>query len=151
MRRKEKEITDRSAIDAVIKRAEFCHLALTDGEQPYVVAMNFGHKDSTLYFHTAPEGRKIDLIRKNPKVCFLCYVDIETVESDEACGWTMKYKSVIGEGRARIIDDPQAKIKALDIVMEHYSDQAFTYSEKALEKMVIVEVKISRLTGKQSL
>jgi nitroimidazol reductase NimA-like FMN-containing flavoprotein (pyridoxamine 5'-phosphate oxidase superfamily) len=50
MRRSEKEITERSAIDEIINRCLVCRLALSDGGIPYVIPMNFGYEGNTLYF-----------------------------------------------------------------------------------------------------
>ncbi|MBU0755793.1 MAG: pyridoxamine 5'-phosphate oxidase family protein, partial [Planctomycetes bacterium] len=147
MRKTEREIKDHAAKVAVLEKAEICHLALTDGKTPYVVPLNFGYKDDALYFHAAPEGRKIDLIEKNDNVCFLCYADLELVRTKKACGWTMHYQSVIGFGKARIITDPGAKKAGLDLLMSHYGDPPFSYAEGVVDKMVIIEVKIESLTG----
>ncbi|MHC4943286.1 MAG: pyridoxamine 5'-phosphate oxidase family protein [Planctomycetota bacterium] len=150
MRRKEREITDRDTIDIILHSAPICHLALADKDQPYVVPMNFGYDGEALYFHCAPEGRKIDILNRNPKVCFVCYSDLEMEQADKACGWTMKYQSVIGFGRASIITDKEGKKEALDIIMNHYADGSFTYEDKAVDKMVIIEVMVDEVTGKQS-
>ena len=53
---------DGAAIEEVIARAPVCRLALSDNGEPYVVPMNFGYSDGVLYFHGAPNGRKIDII-----------------------------------------------------------------------------------------
>ena len=144
MRKREREIRDLGAMEAVIKKARVCRMALADGDRPYIVTLNFGYEDETLYFHSAPEGRKIDILRRNDRVCVAFDSDKELVENDRACGFTMHYRSVIGFGRASLIEDPAAKIRALDVIMRHYSDKRFTYDEGALEKVLIIKVKLDR-------
>ena len=65
MHRNEREITDKKDIDDIIRRCRVCHLAMCDEGQPYVVPLNFGYDGGFLYFHAAPEGRKIDIIKRN--------------------------------------------------------------------------------------
>ncbi|MCG2777827.1 MAG: pyridoxamine 5'-phosphate oxidase family protein, partial [Desulfobacterales bacterium] len=121
MRRKEKEITDKTAMESIILRSSVCRLALSEENRPYIVPLCFGYEDDTLYFHSAREGRKLDILRKNNKVCCEFDIDNEIVEADDACGWSMKYQSVIGAGKGSIIDDIESKRKALNIIMQHYS------------------------------
>jgi nitroimidazol reductase NimA-like FMN-containing flavoprotein (pyridoxamine 5'-phosphate oxidase superfamily) len=72
------------------------------------------------------------------------------VEADDACGWSMKYQSVIGFGKGSIIDDMESKRKALNIIMQNYSRNSYEYPEKTVKKIVIIKVKIEHMTGKQS-
>ena len=43
MRRNEKEIKDLSVIESIIKKAKVMRLALCDGNQPYIIPLNFGY------------------------------------------------------------------------------------------------------------
>jgi hypothetical protein len=65
MRRSDKEIKDPQIIQKIFKDAEVCRIALCDGEKPYLVPMNFGYSENRLYLHSATDGRKIDILRKN--------------------------------------------------------------------------------------
>ena len=152
MRRKENEITDRSAIESIIHGSSICRLALSEDDHPYIVPLNFGYKDKTLYFHSAREGKKLDMLRKNNKVCFEFDIDGGLLESDtdNACEWGFKYRSVIGFGKASLIDDPESKRRAFDVIMQHYSDSSLSYKESAIKKVVIIKVEIEDMTGKQS-
>jgi nitroimidazol reductase NimA-like FMN-containing flavoprotein (pyridoxamine 5'-phosphate oxidase superfamily) len=150
MRRKEKEITDKTAIESIILKSSVCRLALAEGDRPYIVPLSFGYKDDTLYFHSAREGRKLDILRKNNKVCFEFDIDHEIVEADDACKWTMKYHSVIGAGKGSIIDELESKRKALNIIMQHYSRNSHAYPDNTVKKIVIIKVEIEHMTGKKS-
>ena len=150
MRRTEKEITNESAIQSIIRESLVCRLSLSDGAHPYVVPLCFGYEDGALYFHVAQEGRKIDIIRKNRNVCFEFDLDIEVIKSRDACGWGVKYTSVIGFGKAVLIDDLEEKKKALDIIVRHYAGRKYPLSEKALHSTAVIKVEVESLTGKQS-
>jgi len=150
MRRKDKQINDISAMEDILSRATVCRLALCEDNRPYVVPLCFGYKDNALYFHCAEQGKKLDILRKNNNVCFEVDIDHETIKADQACEWGMKYKSVIGSGKAVFVEDAESKRKALDIIMQNYSEGAFEYSEEAVKKTVVIKVEIESMTGKQS-
>ena len=151
MLRPEKEITDPAALADIIRRAQVCHLGMCKDNQPYVVPLNFGYEDGALYMHCAQVGMKLDFLCANDRVCFELEVDAALVTGPGPCECSMKYRSVIGFGKANIIDDVDEKRKVLDIIMRHYVEaETYEYAEKALQKTVIIKVEISSMTGKQS-
>jgi hypothetical protein len=150
MRRKEKEITDPTAIDAVINRAIVCRIALSENNTPYIVPVCFGYKDRTLYFHCASEGKKLDILRHNPAVCFEIDEGVELKKDALACNWGMRYKSVIGSGNAVVLESMREKETALSIIMAHYSNEAFSFPQESIAKITVVKIAVETLTGKQS-
>lgn len=150
MRRKDKEISDESGIEAIIKKTNVCRLGMVNGNKPYIVPLCFGYHDNVLYFHGSLKGRKIDLIRKNPNVCFEFDLITETIESENACDWSIKYQSVIGFGKAVFIESSNEKRKALSIIMGQYSDQPFQFPENMLKATAVIKVEIESMTSKHS-
>ena len=150
MRRKDKEIVDRGEIEAILHRADICRLAMADEAGPYVVPLNFGFSDQSLYFHSAHKGRKIDMLKKDPRVCFECDLDVEVVSGEKACDWGTYFKSVIGFGRARFVADIEAKKKALNIIMKHYAGKSFEFSADDVNQVTIICVDIEKMTGKRA-
>ena len=148
MRRKDKHITDTDAIRGILRKARVCRLAMVDGDSPYVVPLSFGFHDGTLYFHTALKGKKIDLLRKNPRVCFEVDTVVETVEAEAPCEWTFRYQSVIGFGRARFLEDPEEKRRGLEVIFRHYAGRAETFSDEKIRATEIIRVDIETMTGK---
>jgi len=150
MRRKEKEITYPPDIEDIVNRSPFCRLAMSDNGVPYVVPLCFGYKDNKFYLHSAREGRKMGILRENNRVCIELDNDCEIQRDNDACSWSMKYRCVIGFGRASIIDDDKEKREAFDVIMDHYSGSRHRYREKKLEGSIIIKVVIEKMTGKQS-
>jgi len=150
MRRKDKAIVELAEIEQILRKAFVCRLGLTDGHRPYIVPLSFGFKNNTLYFHSAPEGKKIEMLRKNSKVCFEFDVDHEVVADEEACKWGMKYRSVIGFGKASIVEDIQEKKEGLNAIMEHYEGGTYEYPEAAISNILVIKVEIESMTGKKS-
>jgi nitroimidazol reductase NimA-like FMN-containing flavoprotein (pyridoxamine 5'-phosphate oxidase superfamily) len=149
MRRKEKQITDKKQMEQILAQAQVCRLAMVDQGQPYVVPLNFGYGNGSLYFHSAPEGRKIDVLKADPQVCFEVDEMVKMNKAAAACDWGVSFKSVIGTGTARILDTPAEKKAGLDIIMAHYSGRSFDYPEEKLAKTAVVQVTIHEMTGKQ--
>jgi hypothetical protein len=150
MRRNEKEIKDLAEIERVLRRSQICRLGLCDRGIPYVIPLCFGYKDKTLYFHCAQKGRKLDIIRDNNNVCFEVETDLELVRHEEACKWDFKYRSVIGFGKASLVEGLKAKKEAFAIIMAHYSDEKHDIPETNLNGVAIVRIDIQSLTGKSA-
>lgn len=150
MRRKDKEITDNRIIEEILSSSEICRLAIMDKEVPYIVPLNFGYSDNHLYFHTASGGRKIDLLRINPKVCFEIEYSSEIIKKELSCNWTTKYRCVIGYGTIEIIDNPDLIREGLCRIMEHYGRSENVFDEKNLKRVLLLKLKISSISGKQS-
>jgi uncharacterized protein len=149
MRRKDREIKSKEDIESVIRKSLVCRLGMADENGPYIVPLSFGYADGCLFFHSAKEGRKLNMLRKNNKVCFEFDMAGEMVKGDKACDWGMKFKSVIGFGNAFIVDDTLSKKAALDVIMAHYSAGAFEYDEKKLDRTVVIKIEIESMTGKE--
>lgn len=150
MRRNEREIRDRTEIDAIIRRSQVCRLGLSDHGQPYVVPLCFGYDGQALYFHCAKEGRKLEILRQNPRVCFEFDIVEGLVEADQGCGWSVGYQSVIGFGTAHLLEDAAAKRHALDLLMAQYSERRFSFSPEVLARTAVVRIEIESLAGKRS-
>jgi len=149
MRRKDKEIKDKAEIERIIQKALVCRVALSDGDSPYVFPVCFGFKDGTIYFHSAQEGKKIEILRKNNKVCFELDIDTELVEGEGGCDWGIRYSSVIGFGTASFIKDIEEKKKALHVLLEHYSDKAYEFPEPSLNQVAVIKIRVESMTGKK--
>ena len=150
MRRHDKEITDRSLIDSVIDKACVCRLALVDDNRPYIIPVCFGYDGTALYIHGASEGTKIGILEKNNAVCFELEGECDIVEADQACNWSVKYRSVVGFGKAFFIADAKEKRLALDTIKNHYTTRSFDYPDKAFMNTTVIKIEIEHITGKQS-
>ena len=151
MRRKDKEITDQEIIRHILANSSICRIGLTDGETAYIVPLNYGFSSGALYFHAAPNGKKMDLLKKNNRVCFEIEYAQEIVKGQEPCDWTTRYRSVIGYGEVEVITGHEEKKKGLDVIMAHYGKSGENrYDEASLARMVILKLTITGVTGKES-
>ncbi len=151
MRRSDKEIKDPGEIEAILQEAMVCRIAMAASDHPYIVPVNFAVSDHHLYFHCAKSGKKIDMLRGNSSVCFEVDIPGDLVCGETACSWGMKYKSVIGFGQAYFIEGVGEKKKALDILMKKYAERgSFDYADDALDKVLVIGVRIETISGKKS-
>jgi uncharacterized protein len=148
MRRKDKEITDRNAIDGIIHQCKVCRLALCERGQPYVVPLNFGYDGSDLYFHSANDGKKMDILRQNNRVGFEFDILHEIVTAETPCKWGARFESVVGTGIAEFIESKQGKSKALECILGQYGGSFKEFRDSALASVSVFRVKIVTITGK---
>lgn len=138
-------------LETIIKKCESCTLSMTDLQgKPYAVPMNFGYQDGVLYLHAAPDGKKIEILKKQPSVCVSFSTDHELrwQHSEVACSYSMRYRSVLLFGNVSFIADVEQKQVALDVIMRHYTDQTYKYSLPALENVCVMQVVADQMEGR---
>jgi nitroimidazol reductase NimA-like FMN-containing flavoprotein (pyridoxamine 5'-phosphate oxidase superfamily) len=151
MRRKDREVTDRGTMDAILRSNNVCHLAMVDDGLPYVVPMTYTYDGTNLFFHSAREGRKIDALRRDGRVCFSVHDGFQPAAADQVCLKATRYRSVIGTGAATFVDDDEEKRAALDMLMEQtYGPGPRAYVLEQVEKIIIIKVRIEALSCKIS-
>lgn len=153
MRRSERQVSDPSQIQAILSQCKVLRLAMIDGARPYVVPLNYGYQMqgdcATFYFHCARQGRKLDLLRRNPNVC----VELDcghklTSGGDVACRYGYCYQCVIAEGTAMELTDPVQKIEALEILMRCQTERDFTITEAQAETVSVWRIDVTQLSAK---
>ena len=150
--KREREVTDRSEIMDILDRSKVVHLAMVDGDEPYVVPMNYGYEMNgdklTIWLHGAPQGRKIDLMKQNPKVFFEMDCDITPFEGDVACRYGITYSSIMGRGTATIVEDPEERKHGLVVLMQTQTDKDFTFDDKIIKVVSVIRIDVAEYTAK---
>jgi uncharacterized protein len=153
MRRNDRQVVGIKEMEKIISRCQVCHLALSDPDgQPYALALNFGYQPGSppvLYFHCAKEGRKLNLIRANPRAAFIIDRALELITGPMACDWGMNYESVMGTGGITIVTDPEERRRGLDLIMAHYGNPSPAYFPASLEDTLVLKLTITEMTGKR--
>jgi nitroimidazol reductase NimA-like FMN-containing flavoprotein (pyridoxamine 5'-phosphate oxidase superfamily) len=149
MRRHDREITDRSEMESLLNEAKVCRLGCDDNGMPYIVPVSFGYRDGVIYIHSALEGRKITLLKKNPACCIEVDECLSIVRTEKPCNWGMRYRSVICTGKAHFITDTDEKRDGLNCIMQHYGAEYHPFSEKELEGVYVIRIEITDMTGKK--
>jgi hypothetical protein len=147
MRRKDREVTDPAEINKIIAEAKVCHLAMVDDGEPYVVPVNFGYDNNCLYFHCALQGRKIDILKRDNRVCFNI---IGSMEVTDAASCKVRYRSATGTGTAAIVTDNEEKIRGIRAVMKQITGVEFDIPRKSLDTTLVVRIDIREMKGKKA-
>ena len=150
MRRSDKEIKDDGVIQDILKNSEICRIAMIDGADPYIVPLNYAYSNNSFYIHSAPEGRKIEVLKRNNRVCFEIEYSSEVIVTGPPCKGSVKYRSVIGYGKINIATDSVTKRLGLDLLKAKYGGTDGEYEKDSFEKIVMLVLSIDKVSGKQS-
>lgn len=148
MRRHDRQVTDPEQIDDILGRAEVVRVAMAVDNEPYIVTLNYGYADGALYMHSANKGRKLDMMRANPRVCFTVDVDYGLKKADEACKWGVNYRSVVGYGRASVVEDMAGKKAALAVLMGHFDEADYDFPDANVKPVSVIRIDIEEMTAK---
>ena len=154
MRRKDREVTEADQIDAAVRSCDCCRVGFADEGTVYIVPLNFGYSTSEggriFYFHGASEGKKMDLIRKNPDVGFELDTGHGLSLSETGCGCSFRFRSVIGRGKAALVENPEEKLAALRILMEQYGGKRdWTFDENVVRHTAVWKLTVEEISCKQ--
>ena len=153
MRRSDREIKNIEEIMAVMRQCDVCRLALNDDGYPYIVPLNFGFTDDAgkieLFFHSAAEGHKLDLIRKDARAAFEMDTEHRLQYFEDKGYCTYAYASVMGRGRITILPDEE-KPAALRTIMDHYHPGENAYfNPAAMPRTTVYKLTVEEITGKR--
>ncbi len=152
MRRVDREITEFSEMIAIMRKCTVCRIALHDTPFPYIVPMHFGmeveNEQVMLYLHGAGEGKKLNLLAKNPNVAFEMDCEQQLITSETACGCSMAYESVIGQGKLEIVSDEEKK-HGLTALLRQFQLESLPMQVGAIQRTTVLKLTVEQLTGKR--
>ncbi len=154
MRRMDRAILGKEKQRAILDCCKVCRVALQDQEELYIVPLNFGYcweeEYPVLYFHSAGEGRKISIIYGEPRVCVEMDCGHALKEAEEACGYGFYYQSLIGWGKASIVEETEEKKRALSLLMCQQTGKNFDFTDVMTEQVTVFRIRLDRMTAKSS-
>ena len=152
MTKREYKITDETQIRGILDTARVLRLGISVDNEPYIYPMNYGYTLENgvlrLYLHSAVKGNKLDLLRKNPNVCFELDCDNVPFEGKVACQYGLSYSSVSGRGRAVIVDDVPEKLEAMSVLMKTQTGKDFTFNERLVSIVAVIRLDVTEYTAK---
>lgn len=157
IRRQDRAVEDQAWMEAFLQRASFGTLATALHDQPYVHANLFVYDPQrrTIYLHSASEGRTIDNVRLNPKVCFTVAEMGRLLPQPQARGFSVEYGSVVVFGVARLVNEPDEMLHGLRLLMEKYAPHLqpgidyHPLSEAELEGVAVYCIEIASWSAKR--
>lgn len=170
MRRKDREM-DREFGIKIIDKAQYGVVSMVDGEKAYGLPLSLVRNGDFLYFHSAKEGRKVDVLDKNPNVSIVfvgdknipenySYEELEEMNQDPSKAikfissvFTTEFESAIVTGRVEKVQDRDEKVKAMRSVCEKYTPDKMKYFDTAinagLSRTNVYRIEIGKITSKR--
>lgn len=151
VRRKDREITDQTIMKNILKSTKYVTVAFCMNNEPYLVSLSHGYdeKHNCLYFHCAPEGKKIEYIKANNKVWGQAISDYQ-VKGE--CEYT--YTCVHFSGKVTLIEDVEEKLQALTCMIRQLSanpeEKIAKLKPEKLQKTCVGRIDITFMTGKKT-
>lgn len=153
MTRREREVTDPKEQKRILDTCKIVHLGLVDKGMPYIVPMNYGYEFEgdklVLYMHCGKVGYKLDVIRENPVCCFEMECNVLPFPGDVACQYGTAYESLMGRGKASIIEDVEEIKRDLSIFMKCQTGKDFEFNDKMVSAVYIIKIQVDEYTAKR--
>jgi nitroimidazol reductase NimA-like FMN-containing flavoprotein (pyridoxamine 5'-phosphate oxidase superfamily) len=157
MRRIDKEISNIENVMEIIEKCKICRLGLSENDHPYIIPLNYGYtyenETLTLFFHSAKEGKKIEIIQNNNNACVEIDCDTKLIEGENPCNYGYEYKSIIGFGKLFFLETNDEKTDGLNILMKHQTGKPIEYNftEDKLNNVCVYKMIVETFTGKQKI
>ncbi|MFH2126659.1 MAG: pyridoxamine 5'-phosphate oxidase family protein [Pseudomonadota bacterium] len=149
LRKTDKQINELA--QAILERGNILCLAMCQDGQPYVVPMNYGCRQGKLYMHTGPKGLKMEILAGNPKVSFTVMESVELMSAPNPCKWDVRYRSVVGLGRAALVEDLTEKAAGLEAIARQCGYNGdMNFPPEKVKGLAVICIEIDHLSGKQN-
>jgi uncharacterized protein len=137
-------------MERVLREETLGYVGLSHQGEPYVVPVNYLYANGTILFHCGFEGKKIDVLGANPRVCFVVGRQAgEVREHASGTSCNVDNDSVICYGTARTLVDLEERGAALNAFNRRFHPDAEEISRERIEKCNVVQIKISEMTGRK--
>lgn len=143
MRRKDREVLDKTEIKNLLDKTRILRMSLFDGDYPYIVPMHYGYEllddKMVFYMHCSKEGHKLELIKNNSHACIELDNDINLISGDDIpCMYGSTFSSIISKGNIEILNDVNEKIHGLKVLMKHQTNRDFNFDEKMATSVEVI-------------
>ena len=150
--KRENQITDPVEIQRILDAAKVLRLGIAVDNMPYIIPMNYGYtmEDGklTLFLHSAAKGNKLELLKRNPNICFELDCDHIPFEGKLPCQYGLSYCAVSGRGRAVLVEDVAEKMEAMSILMKTQTGKDFTFNERLVSIVAVIRVDVTEYAAK---
>lgn len=153
MRRDGRAVTDLNEIYDILQRCDTIRIAMNDCDYPYVIPMTFGCEiidgKIVIYFHSACEGKKCELLNKDSHICVEAdlYYQVKKCDNGDI---TAVYESVIGTGIAEKLTEQADRVSALKVMLAHYKESGFPVTScKGLANVEVFRIVLDNVSGKK--
>jgi len=152
VREPQRAVYDRAAAYKILDEGFICHLGFSVDGQPYVIPTSYGRSGDVLYVHGSAASRMLRRLSEGIPVCMTVTLLDGLVLARSAFNHSMNYRSVVVLGSAKLVDDPEEKLKALQVLSEHIIPgrwaEARQPNEKELKATTVIRLPIEEFSAK---
>jgi len=152
VREPQRAVYDRAAAYKILDEGFICHLGFSVDGQPYVIPTSYGRSGDVLYVHGSAASRMLRRLSEGIPVCMTVTLLDGLVLARSAFNHSMNYRSVVVLGSAKLVDDPEEKLKALQVLSEHIIPgrwaEARQPNEKELKAPTVIRLPIEEFSAK---
>ena len=160
MRLNKRQVTDSNAIKSIIESAQVLHVGAQDSEGMFIVPMNYGYEWSheangterlSFYLHSARKGRKAEAFRAGVRVAIELEEDRGNITGSYACAYSRSYRSIMGSGIVRAVEDRSEKEHALRLIMAHAAPNVPSpaFTPEAVARAAIFRIDVDEMSAKE--
>lgn len=153
MRRKDKEVTSKDGMNSILQLCKTCHVAMLEEDIPYIIPLSYGYKFEgdclVLYFHSAKEGKKIDILKKNNVVGFAISDEGELILKEIPCDSGYYFSSIVGTGEVVFIEEIAEKCEALSLIFERQTERKVSFNKEQAQGVLVYKLISKEFTGKR--
>lgn len=148
IRRQDRLLEEKETLQ-LLQNGEYGFLALTDDRSAYGIPISFVYDNkSSIYFHCAPDGKKLNCIKTNPSACF-CVVGKTDVKP---ALFTTAYESILVFGDVTLLTDDEERENALLLLVDKYSpkykETGAQYIKGSFGRTAVLKLSIEKISGK---
>lgn len=139
---------DWGVIEQVLREGEILTLSLSDEKGAYGVPLNYGYRDGKIYIHSSGRGRKFEALTQGIEVCFSIVSAFALKTHEKPCKWGSSFKSAVGFGQPRLIDDEKEKVAALSVIMDQYGEGEWDFDAAGVKTAAVFEIPVDHATAR---
>src|SRR5467141_2239538 len=152
VREPQRAVYDRDAVNQILDEAFLCHVGFTVDNQPFVIPTGFGRSGDNLYIHGSAASRMLRNLDRGIPVCVTVTLLDGLVLARSVFNHSMNYRSVVILCTATLVDDPEEKLRALQVLTQHIIPQRWDDSrqpnEKELKATSVLRIPIDEYSAK---
>jgi nitroimidazol reductase NimA-like FMN-containing flavoprotein (pyridoxamine 5'-phosphate oxidase superfamily) len=143
---------DRETVDAILDESLIGHVGFAPDGQPFVIPMLIARDGDQLYLHGSSASRLMKTLAEGIPACVSATLVDGLVLARSAFHHSVNYRSAVVLGRARGVDPPEERMKALELFTEKLVpgrwDEVRGPSRKELKATRVLVMDLDEATAK---
>ncbi len=151
MRRKDRALSTEQAWELLTSEAVGRLALATPQGEPYIVPLNHVVIDNIIYFHCATVGRKLDIIRENPKACYEVDRFLGIKDGPDACDYGAYFESALAFGECFEVIDIAQKVDLLNELTRRHAAEGASFGLVTPERaktVALIGIRVDGVSGK---